>query len=285
MKKTNVAKKAPQAKAVESIGMASGWGLNQFDREELEGIEQDIKVLHTETEATLKLAFISFGALLCEARTLLKDDTVFGDWRKERTPFESKETANKAMQLHRAINDGRITDKMVESDLGQSHLLEIKDAPATVLTQVEELLDSGTVPTIKAIRAMKKESTDNQKAHADKHGQDIDLTQTDKTPEVPSYSNGYDGVADDTPAKGGNSEKPAVIADRSYEDLVLDELNLTETLLGDVLESTALVHKLAETGKDKETKMWINEIRIELKSLMGRVSAKFDEIEITTNNK
>lgn len=132
------------------------YGLSTVDHNELVIIQKEIRKEYDLVEQTARDAMIRMGGLLDDARKLINDDNQFGEWRKANTPFESKENANKAMLLHRAIQEGAITPKMLESKMGQSHLLELKDAPLSVQNDVEKLLDIGQIPTVKNLRDMKK---------------------------------------------------------------------------------------------------------------------------------
>jgi hypothetical protein len=261
-----------------SIDEKNGYGLSVVDNQELGKIEVEIRDLHTETEKTLKVAFIKFGELLCEARTLIKDDTVFGAWRVEKTPFESKENANKAMQLSRAIEDGRITDKMLKSPMGQSHLLELKDATLITQSRCEDALASGNVPTVKELRAWKKEATTNaEKVEGIRNANKPD--ETEKTKE-PSYSNGYEGKtiekSDDIVV---HEDKDATVKSRSPKDLLLDEINEFEALITDLMDSSTKIHQLAEKAAHKGAKMQVNEWRDSMRTIQNSANALFDEIE------
>ena len=230
------------------------YGLSVLDQNELKSIESEIRAEYEKVEMTARDAMIAMGGLLDEARKLIDDDQLFGAWRKDNTPFESKENANKAMQLHRAVGDGRISQTMLDSKMGQSHLLEIKDASITVQADVEKLIAKGNIPTIKNLRDMKKAAApiEDKKGGAETGGS----TATPAKKEEPSYGNGYKDTGEET-------------VSRTKAEQYGDILGLVEQLLDEeIMPLTADAHKLAtESLNDSQRATQVNDLRRSLKDL------------------
>jgi hypothetical protein len=263
------------AKSKEVATHDESYGLSAIDRKELGSIEVEMHTLHVATEKTLKGAFIKFGDMLCEARTLIADDIKFGEWRQACTPFDSKQNANAAMQLSRAISDNTITTKMLKSNMGQSHLVELTRAPLTVQAEIETMIADGKTPTIKEIRALKKVAEDRL---AGKTSPDVSTSKKnpDGQEQTGNFKDGYEIKADEK-VINPKEEKPT--PKRSVPDLVLDLVNESEQAMGDVLGTTVEIHKFLEHLKDKDGKDMVNEARVAIKEAQAKMEALFDHIE------
>lgn len=258
------------------------WGLSLVDQKELIAIETDMNDLHQKTENTLKSAFIRFGDMLCEARTLIADDITFGEWRVARTPFESKQNANAAMQLSRAIAGNIITTKMIESNMGQSHLVELSRSSLIVQSEIEDMLEAGDTPTIKQIRALKKESEDRMNGTCNKGNKGTDVSTGSKNPEgqeqIGNFRDGYTIEKEKVinPKDSSTDVSPTV---RSLDDQALDLVNEAEQSLGDVLQTTVDLHKLLDQLSDGDAKKQVNELRVVLKDAQDKLEELFNHIE------
>lgn len=239
------------------------YGLSNIGHKELVQIEGEINAEFDKVEMTARDSFIKMGGLLDEARGLINDDQAFGAWRKDRTRFESKENANKAMLLHRAVKDGTITTKMLDSKMSQSHLLEIKDAPLSVQNDVETLLDSGNVPTIKNLREMKKLATAKTE---EKSEGETKFTKTTK-----------DEPKQETKASEQYQEKEEGIKrtkPQQFGDLLSQIQQIVEE---DIMPITVELHTLASKGlNDQQRVDAINALRRELKSMADNLDSTID---------
>lgn len=232
------------------------YGLSTIDHNELTAIETGIRAEFEKVEKTQRDAFIAMGGMLDDARKLINDDHLFGEWRKQRTPFESKENANKAMLLHRAIQDGTITPKMLSSKMGQSHLLELKDAPLSVQNDVEILLDSGNVPSVKNLREMKKLAAASSEGSKESGQQDGASTNKGTSTTTSTSSDPY-------------QEKEPAIA-RSKKDQYGDILGRIDQILDEeIMPLTIEAHGLANKQlNDNQRSTQVNDLRASLKDLM-----------------
>lgn len=233
--------------------MSESYGLSAIDHQELTVIEKEIHKEYARVEMTARDAMIRMGGLLQDARKLIADDQKFGEWRKGNTPFESKENANKAMLLHRAVQDGIITPKMLESKMGQSHLLELKDAPLSVQTDVEKLLDAGQVPTIKNLRDMKK----------------VASAAAEDKPNGPTRG-GPSGIADLVKEE---REKLTSPISRTKAERYGDSIGIVEQLLQDILEETTVAHGIANKElNDAQRSQQVNDLRKSIKATLEGVN-------------
>lgn len=250
------------------------FGLSTIDQSELASIEAEIAVEFDKVEQTKRDSFIKVGELLCDARALISDDTQFGEWRQNNTPIASKQDANSAMQIHRAIQEGVITPKMLSSKLGQSHLIEIVRAPLSVQNDIELLVskEGAKVPTIKNIRDMVKvahiptkdgtqegQSGTEQAGAAENTAKSPTKGAATGTDVEPSYKNGY-------------QEKTPAIA-RSKSEQYGDSLGIIDQLLQDALEESAVAHGLANKDlNDGQRSQQVNDLRVALKAAIQGVS-------------
>ncbi|AEM62937.1 hypothetical protein phiVC8_p40 [Vibrio phage phiVC8] len=234
------------------------YGLSTVDLNELKSIEVAIREEYNKVEMTAKKAFIQMGGLLDDARRLINDDIKFGEWRVKNTPFESKENANKAMLLHRAVKDGTISQKMLNSDLGQSHLLELKDAPLSVQADVEKLIETGNIPSVKNIRDMKKIAL---AAAAPQPEKGMTGERTRKSTEAaPKAEPTQEYIAAEK-----SNESPIK---RSPAEQYLDRLGEVDFLIEKILKETEEMHVLADKKLgDPTRKEWLNAFRRKLKEL------------------
>lgn len=256
------------------------WGLSAMDQKELGQIEVEISELHQETESTLKTAFIKFGDMLCEARSLIADDIKFGEWRVAKTPFDSKQTANSAMQLSRAISENVITKKMIDSNMGQSHLVELSRASLVVQSQVEDLIKEGKTPTIKQIRAWKKEAEDRVNGTY-KEKNIIEHKNPDGQEQEGNFKDGYNIKGDEKPMPTPSKDTDTPPITRSLPDQALDLVNEGEQTIEDLMQTTIDLHKVLEQLKDGQAKKLINELRVVLKDAQGKLEELFEHVEET----
>lgn len=135
-----------------------------------ENLEEHAAKLHTLQNDTVRFLArkqIEVGRILLKARKEFKGDKEFGQWRETETPIGSRQTATKLMELARQHETGRITNEVVDK-LPTSTLFELLSAPASVVQSVVEQVESGEVPSQKAVRAEVKEAKSPEDADAEK---------------------------------------------------------------------------------------------------------------------
>ncbi|CAL9958806.1 hypothetical protein VPHK225_0039 [Vibrio phage K225] len=264
----------PHIQEESKMSEQQNFGLSTIDQSELASIEAEIAVEFDKVEQTKRDSFIKVGELLCDARKLISDDTQFGEWRQNNTPIASKQDANSAMQIHRAIQEGVITPKMLSSKLGQSHLIEIVRAPLSVQNDIELLVskEGAKVPTIKNIRDMvkvahvpTKDSAQAEQSGTEQAGAAENTTKSPTkgastgTDVEPSYQNGY-------------QEKTTPIA-RTKSEQYGDSLGIIDQLLQDALEESAVAHGLANKDlNDNQRSQQVNDLRVALKAAINGVN-------------
>lgn len=134
--------------------------ISAADLTTLRGISDKISDTVQSVVSEAAKAQINVGRLLCEARDLFPSDEQFGKWRAENTPINSKESANKLMNLARQCGDGRLTKELVES-LPISTLKELLTAPDSVIEKVVERIGAGSPPSKTETRQMVKDAKDD----------------------------------------------------------------------------------------------------------------------------